>query len=62
VPWSSTRTDANIGACMAAIATARASFGSFLVDRPLPNTRTRAARSPACLDLFTAASSCWANK
>ncbi len=41
--WSSARTFASVGARNAAIATDRASFGSFLSERPVPNTRTRAA-------------------
>ena len=64
-PWRGPRPApaTSVGARNAAIATDRASFGSFLSERPEPNSRTRdanvAGMSTTC---SPAARSCWANR
>ena len=47
----------------AAIATDSASFGSFLFDRPVANTRTRDANvAGTSTTVSPAATSCWASR
>jgi hypothetical protein len=61
--WSATSTDRNDEARNAAIATDRASFGSFLSDRPVPSTRTRdASVAGTSTTVSPAATSCCDNK
>jgi hypothetical protein len=51
---------ASVGVRRAAMATERASLGSFLLERPLPSTRTRAAKVAGTSSTASPpATSCW---
>ena len=61
--WFASSTERRLGERRAAMATDSASFGSFLLERPVPSTRTLEARvAGTSRTRSSARTSCWDNR